>query len=161
MPICGAKTNDDKQCERPVSEPGKHCDAHSDVEAETLASKVISVCNAVSAVAGTIQAVDWAYRHLWPHVQPLFDANLFCPEHFWWDGIAAPAQGNGDKSAAPQRLRRALEEMQHDHAKIVQILSGYSIQQRERIADAYEKVAFEIRANPEVIVASSNFGNAG
>lgn len=149
MPICGAKTNDNEQCERPVSEPGKRCDVHSDVDARTLVSKVISVCSTVSAVAGTVQGVDWAYQHLWPHIQPLFDAGLFCPEHFWWDGIAAPARGNRDKSTAPQQLRRALEEMQHDRPNIVNILAGYSIQERERIADAYEKVTIELRAHPE------------
>lgn len=146
MPICGAKTNDNKQCQRRVSQPGQRCHIHLNTDAGPLLKKIISVCQTVTTIAGTAEAVHWVYQHAWPHIQPIFDANLFCPEHFWWDGVAAPAQGDRPIKNAPDDLKKALKEMQDRRTTIErEVLSNYSPEQRERIADAYERVLSEIR----------------
>ncbi len=147
MPICGAKTKDRKQCQKRVSEAGQRCYLHARTEPRAILSRILTVCEAITKIAGTAEGIHWAFQHAWPHIEPIWHSGLFCPESFWWDSLALPITIQTLESPAEihSKLEVVLKQMRGDEKRIEERLGGYSDADRERVAGAYDKVYSEIR----------------
>jgi hypothetical protein len=103
--------------------------------AEGLFHKALIICGHISAIAGTAQGLVWVLEKAIPHIQPLLDSGLFCPERFWHDGVQA-------KEVA---LDEAIEEVQSRRVYIIRELSDYTDEQRQRISAAYDAILSNIQ----------------
>ncbi len=147
MPICGAKTKDGKQCQKRVSDAGQRCYLHGRTKPQALFSRVLKVCGHVATITGTVEGVHWVFQHLWPHMEPIWQSGSFCPESFWWDNLALPIRRRESTAEIHSKLEVVLEQMRGDKRRIEELLGGYSDADRERLANAYDKVLSEIRAH--------------
>lgn len=110
------------------------------LDPHALLSKALGVCNTIATIAGAADGVSWVYQHAWPLVEPIFHAGLFCPERFWWDGLALPMQRGESPATIQSHLEEALATLRADRERIEGWLTQYSEIDRQRISDAYDKV---------------------
>lgn len=146
MPICGEKTKGGKQCQRRVSEAGQSCYLHGRTQARALWRRAFTVCETIATISGTAEGLHWVFQHSWPHIEPIWQSGLFCPENFWWDSLALPIRQRESHAEIHSKLEVALERMRKDRARIEKTLNGYSDANRKRVAEAYDKVVSELPA---------------
>jgi hypothetical protein len=121
--------------------------SHQDNEAKTegsgLFTKVMDVCGVIATLAGTAQGLQWIYQNAEPLVQILLNLHWFSPERFWLDGVRLT------KGEPPEVVARALDEairdIQSRRDDIIEVLSGYSNEQRQTIRHAYDVILLNIQ----------------
>ena len=124
-------------------------------KAGPLLNKVLTVCGAITTIANTAEGVHWVYEHAWPLIQPIYQSGLFCPEQFWWHGLAQPVEAGELPIRIKARLGKTLDSLRANQERIQKQLAHDSGSNRERISEAYGQVLSALREKyPHVISAN-------
>jgi hypothetical protein len=112
-------------------------------EAHRLWDTAMKICGGVIKIAAAGKGVEWIVHTLLPIAKDLWEAGLFCPERFWYDGVQA-TQGQPPEVVVPT-LDERLKDVLSRRDDSIRELSEYSNEQRQRINAAYEAILLNIQ----------------